>query len=232
MAAQPQATAPIIVSAQLDASLSRWRWLIKWILVLPHLLVLAALWFAFMALTLVAGISIALTGQYPRQIFDFNVGVLRWTWRVELYAFALTTDRYPPFTLDADPTFPGDLEVTYAPELSRRLVWVKWWLLALPHYLIVAVLTGGFAPHVAGGLLGVLGLVAGVLLAVRGRYPQSLFDLVIGLHRWIWRVAVYAALMRDEYPPFRLDMGPAEPTGLASSLPPPRPRHGPSAVAP
>ena len=201
---------PVRLSGQLDPELRRWHWPVKWFLAIPHLFVLVFLWLAFAVLTVVAGVTIAFTGRYPRSIFDFNVGVMRWTWRVHFYAFTLGTDRYPPFSL-ADDDYPAQLDVTYPVRLSRGLVWVKWWLLAVPHYLIVAAFTGGGAPQVAGGLIGVLCLVAGVTLAVTGRYPRSIFDFVMGLHRWSWRVVAYAALMRDDYPPFRLDPGPNEP---------------------
>ncbi|MST34960.1 DUF4389 domain-containing protein, partial [Acidimicrobiaceae bacterium USS-CC1] len=103
--------------------------------------------------------------------------------------------------------------------LSRGLVLVKWWLLALPHYLVVAVFVGGFGfgwpegTRVAGGisLIALLALIGVVTLAVRGRYPESVFDLVMGLNRWCFRVLAYVALMRDEYPPFRLDTGGTDP---------------------
>lgn len=213
---------PVTVRGYLDPSVSRWRWLVKWFLAIPHLLVLTLLWVAFAVLTVVAGVSIAFTGRYPREIFDFNVGVMRWTWRVQLYAFTLTTDRYPPFTLARDPSYPGDLDVAYPEQLSRGLVWVKWWLLAIPHYLIVAVFTGG-GPRWGGGLISLLALIAGVALLFTTRYPRSIFQFVMGLHRWCWRVLAYAALMTDEYPPFRLDPGPDEP------VPSPEPQAPPAA---
>lgn len=207
---------PVVVRGRLDGELGRWRWLVKWLLAIPHLIVLVLLWIAFAVLTVVAGVSIAFTGRYPRGIFDFNVGVMRWTWRVSFYGFTLATDRYPPFSLQPDPDYPADLEVEYAETLSRRLVWVKWWLLAIPHYLVVSIFTGG-SPRVGGGLIAVLAVIAGVHLALKRPYPDSIFDLVMGMHRWSWRVCAYAALMRDEYPPFRLDGGPDEPV----STPPP-----------
>ncbi len=186
----------------------RWSWLYKWFLAIPHVVVLAFLWFAFSVLTVVAWVSIAVTGRYPRSLFEFNVGVLRWTWRVQLYAFTFSTDRYPAFSLAPDPEFPGEIEVEYPDQLSRGLVWVKSWLLAIPHLVLLAIFLGG--TEVGGGLIGFLSLIAGVTIAVRREYPTSLFDLIIGLHRWCWRVVAYVALMRDEYPPFRLDLGPDE----------------------
>ncbi len=206
---------PVVLEGDLDADLSRWLWLVKWLLLIPHLLVLAFLWIAAAVCWLVALFAILFTTRYPRGLFDFNLGVLRWTWRVAFYSYyALGTDRYPPFTLGPAPDYPTRLEVEYPERLSRGLVLVKWWLLVIPHAIIVGILVGGWG-WASVGLVGILVLIAGVALLFTGRYPGGIFDLVLGLDRWAARVAVYAMLMRDEYPPFRLDTGPREPGSAA-----------------
>ncbi len=193
---------PVSLEGELDPNLSRWLWIFKfWLLAIPHYIVLAFLGIAFLVLWVVAFFAILFTGKYPRGIFDFNVGVLRWTWRVSFYSSgALGTDRYPPFSLKAT-DYPAAFDVEYPEHLSKGLVLVKWWLLAIPHYIVVGILHGGRS----GGLNFVLVIFAAVALLFTGRYPVSIFDLVIGVNRWAFRVFAYAALMRDEYPPFRLD---------------------------
>lgn len=218
---------PVLFEARIDEPLSRWMWLVKWFLAIPHVIILALLWGLFFFISIVAFFAILFTGRYPRGLFDFNVGVMRWSWRVMFYAFSVVaTDRYPPFSLADDPDYPARFDVAYPERLSRGLVLVKWWLLAIPHYIIVGFLTSGIVwwttdvggggdgiLEIGGGLLGILSLIALIILLFTGRYPRSLFELLVGLNRWVFRVAAYAALMRDEYPPFRLDLGGTEPQG-------------------
>ncbi len=209
---------PVRLDAELDPGLSRGMWLVKWLLAIPHYIVLLFLWLAFGVATVIAGVAILFTGRYPRSLFDFNVGVLRWSWRVSYYASSggLGTDRYPPFSLGEHPDYPARLSIAYPERLGRGLVLVKWWLLAIPHYLVLATLFGAASgtdreATAAPGLLTVLTLVAGVVLLFTRRYPRSLFDLIVGFNRWQYRVFAYVFLMTDQYPPFRLDQGGPEP---------------------
>ncbi len=211
----PGATHPARLEGQLDPTLSRGMWLVKWLLAIPHYIVLAILWSAFPVVVLASGIMILFTGRYPKGFFEFVVGVLRWGWRVSFYATGvLATDQYPPFTL-ARTGYSATFDVSYPERLSRGKVLVKSWLLALPHLLIIGLLSSSFWFAADGpasaGLVGLLILVAAIGLLFTGEYLRGVFDLVMGIHRWVYRVFAYTSLLRDEYPPFRLDQGALEP---------------------
>ena len=221
---------PLSVGARFDQP-SRALWLIKWLLLIPHYIILAFLWLGFVIVTLIAFFAILFTTTYPKGLFDFNVGVLRWSWRVSYYGYsALATDRYPPFTLADVSDYPARLEIDYPQQLNRWLPLVKW-LLSVPHYLVVGALVGsGYAvasgtdndqvSYSAPGVIGACVLIAAVALLFLARYPAGLYDLVVGINRWSYRLVVYLALMTDRYPPLRLDQGgddPEAPADLAAN---------------
>ncbi|EGD41811.1 hypothetical protein NBCG_03880 [Nocardioidaceae bacterium Broad-1] len=235
---------PVVLEGHLDTRVSRALWLVKWLLLIPHYIILLFLWVAFTVLSVVAWFAILFTGRYPRAIFDFNLGVLRWTWRVDFYGYAaLGTDAYPPFTLDDVADYPARLHIAYPERLSRGLVLVKSWLLAIPHLLVLSFFVGGglYATQTGNdpetwtwgsGIVGLLVLFAGVAMLFGRGYPRGIFDLVLGLDRWVARVAAYVFLMTDTYPPFRLDQGgtdpacpvapePSAPAGAAATPPVP-----------
>jgi hypothetical protein len=221
------APSPLRLTGVLDPRLSRWLWLVKMFLAIPHFVLLAVLWAAFIGVTLIAGVAILITGRYPRALFDFAVGVMRWNWRVGFYVHAaLGTDRYPPFSLSADATidYPAALDVAYPERLSRGLVLVKW-LLAIPQLIVVGLLCAvimlypvpalnelGGEAALGGGysVINLLVVIAGFFLLITGTYPRSFFDFLMGINRWIHRVLVYVAFLSDTYPPFRLDAGATE----------------------
>lgn len=189
---------PVRVRGDIDAP-ARWRWLVKWcVLAAPHYPILIGLYLVYPLLTLVAGVAILFTGRFPQPIFDFNVGVLRWSWRVMNYRFPMNaTDKYPPFALASRPDYPADLHVTYPERLNRWAV-----LARLPLALPQIIVCWAMEP-----LLQVLCVIAAGRLLCMGTVSPSMFDLLMGIARWRYRVAVYVSLMRDEYPPYRLDMG-------------------------
>ena len=196
-------TYPVNIRGELTVPPGGGLWLVKWLLVIPHIFILFFLTIAFVCVCIIAFFNILFAGKYPKSLFEFNTGVLRWWWRVGFYSYeALGTDKYPPFSLDPDPDYPADLEIAYPEKLSSGLVLVKWWLLAIPHYIIVGILVGGWFEWRLG-LTTVLAIIGIIVVLFKGQYPPEIFKLVVGMNRWSYRVAAYASLMTDEYPPFR-----------------------------
>lgn len=191
MAIQPGAY-PLRFDVQYPEKLSRWLIFGKWILAIPHLLIISVLGNLQGVITIIAFFAILFTKKFPRALFDLYVNISRWMTNVGAYV-SLQRDEYPPFGWEPG-RYPVTYEVDYPQELSRWMIFVKW-LLAIPHFVVLGFL------YVAAFFVVI---VAWFAILFTERYPRGLFDFSIGVTRRGFRVVAYAFLMRDEYPPFRL----------------------------
>lgn len=185
---------PVKATAQADERLSRLLIFIKWFLAIPHFIVIYILMLVEMLFLLFAWFAILFTGRFPRSLFTFNEGVFRWMWRLNMYLL-LQTDKYPPFSLEKDDSYPATLEIAYPERLSRLLIFFKF-LLAIPHFLVIWVL------QIAMCFV----LVASwFIILFTGKIPQSMSHFIIGVSKWYIRVHAYLFLMTDVYPPFSFE---------------------------
>jgi len=190
VAATP-ASYPLRFDVQYPQQLSRGLIFVKWLLAVPHLLILNALGNLQGIIILIAFFAILFTRKFPPGLFDLYVRASRWAANVIAYA-GFFRDEYPPFGWEAGQYPPVTYEVEYPPQLSRWMILVKW-LLAFPHYIVLAVL---FFVSVF------VWIIAWFAILFTGRFPRGLFDFLVGVLRWGYRVQIYVVLLRDEYPPF------------------------------
>jgi hypothetical protein len=183
---------PVTFDVEYPAELSRWMIFVKWLLAIPHIVVLYLLILVAAVVEFIAFFTILFTKKYPPGLFNFVVGVNRWTANVSAYIF-LMRDEYPPFSMDAG-KYPVTYDVEQPQELSRWLIFVKW-LLVLPNA-IVAVLLLFVAEIVT--------FIAWFAILSTKKYPESLFQFVVGALRWQHRANAYSNLMTDKYPPFSM----------------------------
>ena len=187
-----ESTYPLVFDVEYPERLSRWLIFVKWLLAIPHLIILYALIAVAEIITVIAWFAILFTGRYPKGMFDFVVGILRWDHNVTAY-IALLRDDYPPFSLSAG-QYPVTYDVEYPERLSRLLIFFKW-LLVIPNLIVLALV--GIAYFVTL-------IIAWFAILFTGRYPEGLFRFAVGTIRWSARVNAYMWLLRDEYPPFGL----------------------------
>ena len=187
---------PVDLSGDYEERVNRFLWLIKWILIIPHFIVL---WFLSIPIILTVPLSwllIIIMGRYPQFLWGYHSGLMRWGWRVNFYSYeAGNTDQYPPFSFRSREDYPADLIIEY-PESSSRLTAIFRWLLVIPHWIIV---------YFLDTIRNILLLFALLATLFTGRYPESLFDIIMGMNRWIYRVGAYSMLLVDDYPPFSFD---------------------------
>jgi hypothetical protein len=181
--------------------LSRGLIFVKWLLVIPHWIVLYFLQLATGVTTFIAWFAILFTGKYPRGLWDFALMYQRWAARVYAYLL-LQRDDYPPF---GDTDYPVLYHLEYPDRLSRGLIFIKW-LLVIPHLIVLVFL---------GIALAIVLFLSWWAILFTGRFPRGMFDFVTGVMRWGHRVNLYYLLMTDAYPPFSMDQGVA-PTALSA----------------
>ena len=183
---------PLRLDVEYPDQLNRWLVLVKWLLAIPHILIVYALVNVASVIHLIAFFAILFTTKYPQPLFEFVVNIYRW--QANLYAYlGLMRDEYPPFSWEPG-QYPVTFEIDYPPELNRWMPLVKW-LLAFPHYIALF-------------FLGIAALVVWVIaffaILFTATYPRGMFDFFVGVLRWGNRVNAYVYFMRDEYPPFSL----------------------------
>jgi len=183
---------PLSFDVDYPTKLSRLGTLFRLVLAIPQLLIIYALGTVVGIITFIAWFAILFTRRYPKGLFELVVSFNRWIANVYAY-MALLRDEYPPFSTD-----PGRYSVTYDvdyPEkLSRWLIFVKWYLVLL-HQIVLDFL--GFVAILAD-------IIAYFAILITGRFPRALFNYIVGVMRWNFRVTAYSSLMRDEFPPYSM----------------------------
>ena len=183
---------PLRFDVEYPERLSRWLIFVKWLLAIPHFIVLYLVALVAYVIPIIAWFAILFTGRYPEGLFNFVVGFYRWNANVSAYIL-LMRDEYPPFTMSGG-RYPLMLEIDYPERLSRWLIFVKW-LFVIPNVIVLMVL--GLAYYVTL-------IIAWFAILFTGRYPKGLFSFGVGVARWSLRANAYMYLLTDNYPPFSL----------------------------
>jgi hypothetical protein len=183
---------PVRFEVDYPDHLSRLLIFVKWLLAIPHWIILIALAIAMYVVNFIAFFAILFTKKYPEGLFRFAVGVDRWSYNVSVYT-GLLRDEYPPFSMEGG-AYPLAYDVEYPGEMSRWLIFIKW-LLILPNaivFLLVAI-ASYFTTFIAW-----------FMILFTGSYPRGLFNFYVGVLRWGARINAYTGFMTDRYPPFGL----------------------------
>jgi hypothetical protein len=170
---------------------SRFLPLVKWLLAIPHLIVLIVLIIGAIFAVFFAAFAVLFTGRYPEGIFNYLLGVYRWAWRVSAY-FLLMVDPYPPFSLGEHPEYPARLDIEYPGEMERWRPFVQWFL-AIPVILVASILRN---------LAQLLAFFALFTILFTKRYPLGMFELAKVALRWQARTNAYSHFLVTRYPPF------------------------------
>lgn len=189
-------TYPANVIVRIPETQERWRPLVQWILAVPHVIIVGALGYVTGAVAVASWFVILITGRMPAGLADFQVMILRYSTRVEMYSGFLYPE-YPPFDFTMSTTEPGGspvhLQVHPTLENRNRLTVGLRLLWAIPAALFT------FAISIVGSICWFLGFFA---VLFTGRWPEGLRRWVMNMMRVSVRFSVYALMLTDEYPPF------------------------------
>lgn len=191
-APMPSPGYPVRFDVEYPDQLSRLLIFIKWLLAIPHFILLYVLGALLYIVTIIAFFSILFTRKYPQGLFNFAVGVMRWQANVYAYVFLLR-DEYPPFSWE-EGQYPVTLEADYQPTLNRWAPLYKW-LIVLPNLIVYTIVS------IIAFVLLIIGWFA---ILITGSMPRGIFDFIVGTTRWGTRVNTYIYLLHDEYPPFSM----------------------------
>lgn len=182
---------PVQLEVDYPDRLSRLLIFVKWLLVIPQWIALMFVGVAALLAAVVSWFVVIITGRYPRGMYNFVAGMLRWGARVYGYMY-LMTDRYPPFSLVEDAAYPVRLRFSY-PEHVARWRPLLHWLLSIPVYVVV---------YVLGIVASVVAFLAWFAILILGRMPRPLFDVLCVHLAWQMRFTAYVYFMVEPYPPF------------------------------
>jgi hypothetical protein len=192
-AAPPASEAyPVVVDCERQDEYNRFLPLVKWLLALPHYIVLFFLVIGVFFAKIIAFFAVIITRNYPQGIFGFVTGVLRWSWNVNAYVFLLT-DRYPPFSLEQEADHPVEFEIAYPADGVARWRPLVQWLLIIPFAIVAAVLVA---------VAEVVALIGVFVILFTKNLPEGMFKLILIPFRWQFRGYVYSMFMVTRYPPF------------------------------
>ncbi|HET7738443.1 MAG TPA: DUF4389 domain-containing protein [Tepidiformaceae bacterium] len=188
---------PVTVDVDGPQPQNRLSVLLRLLYVLPHLIALYFVGFAAALGWFISWFAILVTGTYPPRILRLTHGFIRWSARANAYALLLT-DKYPPFALSDEISYP--VRVTMAEQATGRNRLTTFWpiriIMAIPHLLIVGLL---------GNAVAVVVLIAWFAALFTGSVPPGLHNFVAGYLRWSTRANAYVYNVTDEYPPFGLN---------------------------
>jgi hypothetical protein len=193
MAMTAAAPYPVTFDVEYPEAPNRWLILVRWLLAIPHYIVLYFVQLVALVFIVIAFFTILFAKTFPTGMFNFVVGYLRWYQNV-WFGYLPFRDEYPPFSMREGAYAPVTVTIERPAEYNRWLVLVKL-IFAIPHLIVLAAL------QVVGFFVFIYMLLA---VLFTGRYPRGAFDFLVGVGRWYLRVDAYILLLVDRYPPFSM----------------------------